>query len=132
MSSAAKFSIPETLSYTVEHEWTRSEGDVYTVGITDYAQDALGDVTFVELPPVGRQVQAGGTFGVVESVKTYSDLYAPVSGEVVEVNEAVVADPSSVNREPYGGAWLVRIRATSAPPALLDAAAYRAHLEKIA
>lgn len=129
--SIERFSIPGNLRYTVEHEWADIVGDVATVGITDYAQDALGDVTYVELPAVGRTLAANETFGVVESVKTFSDLYAPVAGEVLEVNAEVAADPSLLNREPYSAAWLVKIRVAGGADALLDADAYKAHLAKI-
>ena len=129
--SIDRFTIPDTLRYTVEHEWADLSGDIATVGITDYAQDALGDVTYVELPAVGRQLAANETFGVVESVKTFSDLFAPVAGEVVEVNAEVVADPSVLNREPYGGAWLVKIRVSGGAETLLEAEGYKAHLAKI-
>lgn len=129
--SIERFSIPGNLRYTVEHEWADIGGDIATIGITDYAQDALGDVTYVELPAVGRQLAANETFGVVESVKTFSDLYAPVAGEVVEVNADVAADPSLLNREPYGSAWLVKIRVAGGAESLLDAEGYKAHLAKI-
>lgn len=127
------FKVPADLRYTQDHEWARDEGDgVYAVGITDFAQDALGDITFVELPEVGRTLESGDGFGVVESVKTFSDLYAPMPGEVVEVNEAVVEDPSLINREVYTEAWLVKIRVTDAAAfaGLMDAAAYTAHMKK--
>jgi glycine cleavage system H protein len=101
---------PEDLRYTREHEWARDEAGVVTVGITGYATDQLGDVVFVELPEIGRRLEAGKPFGVVEAVKTVSDLYAPVAGEVVEVNGALADDPAAVNREPYGAGWMVRIR----------------------
>ena len=103
-------SFPDDLKYTAEHEWAREQAGVVTVGITGYATEQLGDVVFVELPAVGRKVEAGKPFGVVEAVKTVSDLYAPVAGEVVEVNAALGDDPAAVNREPYGGGWMVRIR----------------------
>jgi glycine cleavage system H protein len=119
--------IPADLRYTSEHEWARLDGDVLTVGITDYAQDALGEVTFIELPAVGAVVEANGTFGTIESVKTFSDLFAPVAGEILEVNQEVLDDPARVNEDPYA-AWLVRLRVTDAAQldALLDAAAYEA------
>jgi glycine cleavage system H protein len=104
---------PDDVRYTQEHEWAREEGGVVTVGITSYATEQLGDVVFVELPEVGRTVEAGKSFGVVEAVKTVSDLYAPLAGEVVEVNGAVGDNPALVNQEPYGGGWLVKIRPTS-------------------
>jgi glycine cleavage system H protein len=128
----ARTSVPAELKFTKEHEWAAIGADgVVTIGITDYAQDALGDVTFVELPAVGREFKAGDTFGVVESVKTFSDLYAPVSGAVVEVNAAVVDDPSTLNTAPYGAAWLIKVRPSSPDElaALLDAAGYTSLIE---
>lgn len=115
----------ENLKYTKEHEWVAIDGDVASVGITDYAQDALGDITFVELPDVGDEVEAGDTFGVVESVKTFSDLYAPVSGEIIEINGALEDAPDGINEDCYG-AWIVKIRVTGGADALLDAPAYEA------
>jgi glycine cleavage system H protein len=111
--------IPADLRYTKEHEWVRVEGDVATVGITAHAADQLGDIVFVELPAVGRVVEQFATFGVVESVKAVSDLFAPVGGEVVEANEALAGAPESVNSDPYGAGWMLRIRL--ADPAQLDA-----------
>lgn len=120
---------PSDLRYTKEHEWARAEADgTVTVGITAHAQDALGDVVFVELPAVGATLTAGQPFGVVESVKAVSDLFAPCAGEVVAVNEALADSPEQVNAAPYGAGWLVRI-APSSPDALgelMDAAAYDA------
>jgi len=117
---------PEDLRYTAEHEWARLANGVVTVGVTSYAAEQLGDVVFVELPEVGRAVEAMKPFGVVEAVKTVSDLFAPVSGEVIEVNGALADNPGVVNSEPYDGGWLVRIR--PADPAqlsgLMDSAAY--------
>ncbi len=101
---------PEDVRYTREHEWAREQAGVVTVGITGYATDQLGDVVFVELPEVGRKLEAGKAFGVIEAVKTVSDLYAPLAGEVVEVNGALGDDPAAVNRDPYGAGWMVRIR----------------------
>ena len=103
-------SFPEDLKYTAEHEWAREQSGLVTVGITGYATEQLGDVVFVELPAIGRKLEAGKSFGVVEAVKTVSDLYAPIAGEVVEVNAALGDDPAVVNREPYAGGWMVRIR----------------------
>lgn len=123
---------PENLRYTKEHEWTRDNGDgTVTVGITDYAQDALGDVTYVELPDAGTEVAAGDTFGVVESVKTFSDLYAPVSGEVTAINDAVVDAPETINESAYGDGWLLTIKVSDASEldALMDAKAYVAFVE---
>ena len=105
---------PDDIRYTQEHEWAREEGGVVTVGITSYATEQLGDVVFVELPEVGRVLDAGKSFGVVEAVKTVSDLYAPVAGEVVEVNGAIGDNPALVNQEPYAEGWLVKIRPANA------------------
>jgi glycine cleavage system H protein len=102
---------PNDRRYTAEHEWIKSEGDSYLVGITSFAQDQLGDIVYVELPKVGDRVEAGKAFGVIESVKTASDLYAPVSGEVIEVNSTLVDQPQAVNDDPYAGGWMIRIRA---------------------
>ncbi|MDA1117299.1 MAG: glycine cleavage system protein GcvH [Proteobacteria bacterium] len=117
---------PEHLKYTASHEWVRIEADgTLTVGITEHAQDALGDLVFIELPAVGRKLAADEACVVVESVKAASDVYAPVAGEVVAVNEALVAAPASVNQDPYA-AWLFRLKAAAGfdPGKLLDAAAY--------
>jgi glycine cleavage system H protein len=119
--------IPEALKYTKDHEWLRLEADgTVVIGITDYAQSSLGDVTFVELPEVDDELEAGDAFGVVESVKAASDLYMPVSGTVVEINEGVTDAPETVNSDPYGDAWLVRVQPsdTAQIDALMDAAAY--------
>ena len=119
--------VPADLKYAKTHEWVRVSGDVATVGITDHAQQELTDVVFVELPSAGRKLKAGDACAVVESVKTASDLYAPVSGEVLEANQAVVDNPALVNTEPYGGGWFFKIRLGD--PAelnnLLSADAYR-------
>ena len=101
------------LKYTAEHEWIATEGDVATIGITDFAADQLGDVVYVDLPPVGATVSAGQVFGEIESTKSVSELYAPVDGEVVEVNDAVDADPATVNADAFAS-WLIRVRVTSA------------------
>lgn len=101
---------PDDVRYTAEHEWARLESGVVRVGITGYATEQLGDVVFVELPEVGRKLEAKKPFGVVEAVKTVSDLYAPVSGEVIEVNGALADNPALVNQEPYGDGWMIRIR----------------------
>lgn len=105
-------SFPDDVRYTQEHEWAREEAGVVTVGITSYATEQLGDVVFVELPEVGRAVEAGKAFGVVEAVKTVSDLYAPVTGEIVEVNGSLGDNPALVNQAPYGDGWLVKIKPT--------------------
>lgn len=129
----ADLKYPESLQYTKEHEWLRMEGDTTgVVGITDFAQDQLGDVVYVELPAVGSRVEAGQIFGTVESVKTVSDLYSPVTGEVIEVNTALEDSPELVNSDPYGQGWMLKVRlADSGQVAgLLDAAAYRALVEQ--
>ena len=123
--------IPEDLHYTKDHEWVRTEGDTVRVGITDFAQDALGDIVFVTLPEPGTQLSAGETCGEVESTKSVSDLYAPVSGTVVERNDALDSSPELVNSDPYGDGWMVTIRpdAADAADGLLDAAAYQSSLD---
>ncbi|MCH7227363.1 glycine cleavage system protein GcvH [Haloferula sp. A504] len=119
--------IPEDLRYDKSHEWVRLEGDTATIGITDHAQEELTDVVFVELPEVGRAVDAGDPTAVVESVKAASDIYSPVAGEVVEVNDAVEADPALVNTDPYGAGWIykLKVRDMAQVEAMMDAAAYR-------
>ena len=112
-------SYPDDVKYTAEHEWAKLANGVVTVGITGYATDQLGDVVFVELPAIGKQLEAAKPFGVVEAVKTVSDLYAPLAGEVVEVNDALTDNPAAVNAEPYGAGWMIRIK--PANPADLDA-----------
>jgi glycine cleavage system H protein len=107
-------SLPQDLKYTKDHEWVRLTGDVATVGITQHAQEQLGDVVFVELPKVGTKVAVGASFGTVESVKAVSDLYAPVAGEVIEVNDALTKAPETVNSDSYGAAWMVKIKLASA------------------
>jgi glycine cleavage system H protein len=118
---------PETLRYTKDHEWLRTEGDEGVVGITAYAAEELGDIVFVELPEIGRTLRKDETLGVIESVKTASDLFSPVAGEVIAVNEALSDAPELVNDEPYAGGWMVRLRLEdpAAGEALMDAAAYR-------
>lgn len=122
--------IPPELRYTREHEWARQEAGGVRVGITDYAQEQLGDVVFVELPKVGAKVTARQSFGVVESVKAVSDLFAPVSGEVLEVNADLARQPELVNQEPYGRGWMIVIKPASAEEwtGLLTASQYEAHL----
>jgi glycine cleavage system H protein len=121
---------PNDLRYTKDHEWARSDGDLVRVGITSYAVEQLGDVTLVDLPPVGSEVRAGERFGDIESVKTVSELFSPVSGIVVEVNDGLETSPEAVNDSPYDGGWLVVVRANDAADlgALLDAAAYESYL----
>jgi glycine cleavage system H protein len=101
---------PAQLFYSEEHEWLRLDGDVATVGITDYAQESLGDIVYVELPKVGTKIEQFGEAGVVESVKAVSDIFSPMGGEVTEVNDAIERDPALVNREPFGGGWLFKLR----------------------
>ena len=122
--------VPSDLRYNSSHEWVRLEGDIATVGISDHAQEELTDVVFVELPLVGRSVDAGDPTAVVESVKAASDIYAPVGGEVVEVNVDVEADPALVNTDPYGRGWIFKLRVKNAADVdgLLDAAAYSAQI----
>jgi glycine cleavage system H protein len=116
--------------YTESHEWVQADGDVATVGITDFAQSQLGDVVFLELPSVGRMLESGDSFGVVESVKAASDLYSPVSGSVVEVNEALGDNPETVNRDPFGAGWLIKVRLNGdLGEGLLDEAGYKAVTE---
>ncbi len=122
--------IPEDLRYATSHEWARLDGDIATVGISDHAQEELTDVVFVELPTMGRTFDAGDPTAVVESVKAASDIYAPLAGEIVEVNPQVEADPSLVNTDPYGKGWIFKLKVKDAGHfgKLLDAAAYRAHI----
>ena len=117
------FNNPEELKYTKTHEWVKEEDGLCVVGLTDYAQDALGDIVFVNLPSVGDEVKAGEMFADVESVKAVSDVFSPVSGKVVEVNEAIVDDPSLVNNDCYGS-WLIKVKDVTGSDELLDAKAY--------
>ena len=110
---------PSDRKYSKEHEWAKVEGDLAVVGITDYAQDQLGDVVYIELPKIGERVEQFKVFGVIESVKTASDLYSPISGEVVEINSAAVEEPAQVNDSPYDEGWLIKVRPDS--PAQLEA-----------
>jgi glycine cleavage system H protein len=121
---------PENLLFSKEHEWVKLDGDSATIGITDYAQNALGDIVYVELPKVGSSIKQFSSVGVIESVKAVSDLFTPLSGEIVEVNAALENDPAALNREPYGAGWLLKIRVSdpSEAQALLPPAEY----EKIA
>ncbi len=120
--------VPTALHYTKDHEWVRVDGENATVGITAYAADQLGDIVFVELPDVGRELEACAAFGVVESVKAVSDLFAPIGGEVIETNRALTASPELVNSDPYDDGWMIRIRMADQGQLgeLLDAEAYDA------
>ncbi|MCI0337571.1 MAG: glycine cleavage system protein GcvH [Acidobacteria bacterium] len=122
---------PDNLHYTKDHEWIRAEGDAGIVGITDFAQEQLGDVVHVQLPRVGEKFSAHDTFGEVESVKTFSELYTPVSGEVVEVNEALVDSPELVNSSPYGDGWMIKIKLSDSGELdrLLSASEYEDFIE---
>jgi glycine cleavage system H protein len=123
--------VPAELRYSTDHEWTKVQGTRIRVGITDYAQDALGDVVFVQVPVVGTTVSAGDAFGEVESTKSVSDIYAPVSGTIVAVNEELAESPQLLNEDPYGKGWICEIEVGSEADfgALLDAAAYSALIE---
>jgi glycine cleavage system H protein len=123
-------SYPENLKYTKEHEWLLVEGDTGTIGITDHAQEELGDIVFVDLPKVGAKTSKGLSFGSVESVKAVSDLYAPVSGEVLEVNALLATNPEQLNTDPHGAAWLIKVRMDSPAEAsdLLSSADYQKYL----
>jgi glycine cleavage system H protein len=122
--------IPDDRRYTKEHEWAREDGNRIVVGITDYAQDQLGDVVFVGLPDAGSEVQAGQPMGEVESTKSVSDVYSPVSGKVVEKNESVEAAPETINSDPYGEGWLVAIEASGELGEMMSAAEYRSLVEE--
>lgn len=119
---------PQNLRYTNEHEWIRVEGDIAYVGITDYAQEQLGDIVFVDIPTVGESLEAGETFGTIEVVKTISDLFLPVGGEVLEQNGALEENPELVNKDPYGEGWLIKMKPVELKDVenLLDAEAYKA------
>ncbi len=122
---------PETYKYTKEHEWVRIEGDKGTIGITDHAQHELGDIVFVDLPKAGTQVTKGHTFGSVESVKAVSDIYAPVSGEVLEPNDLLARSPEKLNEDPHGAAWLIKVKLSSGPSEineLMSAADYQEYV----
>jgi glycine cleavage system H protein len=123
-------SIPSQLKYTKEHEWISIEGDVATVGITDFAQGELGDIVFVEIETVGQHVKKDEVFGTVEAVKTVSDLFMPVSGEIIEKNEGLDNTPEDVNNDPYGNGWMIRVKMSDPAEAaeLLSADAYKQHI----
>ena len=127
------FKTPDDLKYLKSHEWARTEGDEVVIGITDYAQDALGDVVYIELPEGGTTFAAGAQFGAIESVKAASDLFMPVGGEIVAVNSALVDDQSPVNKDPYGEGWMLRIKPTAGgEDDLLEPTAYGEYVESIA
>lgn len=122
--------VPDQLRYAKSHEWLKLEGDTATIGISDYAQNSLGDITYVQMPKVGAAFKAGETFGVVESVKAASDLYAPAAGTVTAVNSALDSAPETVNRSPYGDGWMLKLKLANPADAaaLMDAAAYGRHV----
>jgi len=124
-------SIPDDLKYTQDHEWVRVDGDVVTVGITDFAQGELGDIVFVEIETEGEELDKGETFSTVEAVKTVSDLFMPVGGEITEFNEALADDPELVNKDPYGEGWMIKVKVadTAELDELMDADAYKAKVE---
>jgi len=123
--------VPEGLHYSADHEWVQVDGDTVRIGITDYAQDALGDVVYIDLPSVGASVEAGSTFGEVESTKSVSDLFAPVSGEISAVNDELADAPERLNTDPYGDGWICSIKMSDSTQldSLLDAAAYTALID---
>ena len=123
---------PDDVRYTATHEWARLEKGIVTIGVTSFATEQLGDVVFVEMPEVGKQLEAGKAFGVIEAVKTVSDLFAPVSGEVVERNETLADNPALVNQEPFGGGWIVRVRASDPGEhaKLMSSSEYEKHVEE--
>ena len=125
------FKTPSELKYIKSHEWIKIEGDTATIGISDYAQDSLGAVVYVELPDVGTSFAAGDAFGAVESVKASSDLYVPAGGEVIEVNTAATEQTDLVNTDPYGNGWLIKIKLGGDQGELLDATAYAAFVDSI-
>ncbi len=124
--------IPEELKYTQTHEWVKIEGDIAVVGISDHAQDSLGDITFVELPEIGSELQKGKECGVIESVKAASDIYSPVGGEVVEINNELGSEPERINKSPYEMGWLYKVKNfdSASADSLMDAKAYESYLEK--
>ena len=122
--------VPEELQYTKSHEWVRTEDDTATIGITDHAQEELGDIVYVELPEKGATIEAGEPFGTVESVKAVSDLYTPVGGEVVEVNEGLGDSPEKINEDPYGEGWILKVRVSDEGAGLLSASEYEQFLEE--
>lgn len=122
---------PSDLKYTEEHEWLRVDGDTVEIGITDYAQGELGDIVFVELPSVGDQIERGESFGTIEAVKAVSDLYAPITGKVTEINDSLEDDPTVINRDPYGDGWMIKVEISDSSEIekLLTADAYKNTVE---
>lgn len=125
------FKVPDNLQYTKTHEWIRQEDDIVVIGITDYAQSELGDIVYVDLPEPGRYLNAGDTFGTVESVKTVSDLYAPIAGEVTEKNPALEKSPELINQDPYGEGWLIKVRPDGNPTDVLTPTSYKMLLSEL-
>lgn len=126
------YELPATLRYSAEDEWTRVDGKRVTIGVTDYAQQQLGDIVFVELPEIGKTFEKGDPFGVIESVKAVSDLFAPIGGEVVEINDALTEQPESVNEDCYGDGWMITIEPSDSKELekLLDSAGYAQHIKE--
>lgn len=126
-------SLPTNLKYTKDHEWAKIDGKIVTIGITDHAQSALGDIVYLELPKVGRVVKAGETFGVVESIKAVSDLYSPVSGKVVEIHESLANEPGKINANPYEASWIIKIEVSTTNEAdtLMDSKQYAEYVSKL-
>lgn len=131
MSSGKVMTYPDDLKYAATHEWVKIDGDTATVGITDYAQDALGDIVFVELPTVGMELTAGAMFGVVESVKAASDVFMPIGGAISSTNDALTSSPETVNTDPFGAGWMLKIFPYNADDVakLMDAATYKSKIE---
>jgi glycine cleavage system H protein len=127
-----RMNLPDTIRYTKDHEWIRLDGATGVIGITDYAQGELGDIVFIDLPAIGRKVEAGQVFGTVEAVKAVSDLYSPVGGEVVEVNKEIQDSPELVNKEPYERGWMIKVKLDNPAEvaALLDVASYKTLIAK--
>jgi glycine cleavage system H protein len=132
MSDLDHLQFPDTVKYSKEHTWARLDGDVILIGISDYAQDQLGEIIFIDLPEIGAEFAIDEEFGVVESVKTASDLYMPVGGEVLEVNQSLEDEPEAVNNDPFGEGWMLKVKAADPAEidALLDAQAYLDNLER--
>lgn len=124
---------PDHLKYTKEHEWAKVEGNRVTIGITDHAQRALGDIVYVELPKVGRTLKTGETFGVVESIKAVSDLYSPVTGKIVEINQALPDNPGQINQDPHEGAWMITVELTdpSSIQSLMNSSDYSKYVNSL-